>query len=359
MSALTNLGQTSGSSVTTLPDWYNTAQQNVLNAANTAAAAAPTLGNTVAQGAINTLSSPNNPFTSATNTLGSIASGAANPWITDPNTGAVTPNTNTAMGGLFAAQNQEFNQLLPTTLAPSNANAIGSGNFGSLRGQTAVDTASANALAQLHAAQMQAALSNQQTGVTAAANQGNVAQQGITNAMNVGQTQMTAPFTNAANYGNIVASLTAPQTVKTTQTPSTYQGLTALGSVIQGGLTGLLGSSGVAGLQQGISNGLNGLFSGSSGTDMTGFYNPNAGGDLGSGTYTGGNPNAGGDLGSGTYTGGNPNAGGALGSGTYGLDISTDPGSFVTPKGDALGMPSFDMPTFDIPNLTIGADNGL
>ena len=261
MSALTNLGQTSGSSVTTLPDWYNTAQQNVLNAANTAAAAAPTLGNTVAQGAINTLSSPNNPFTSATNTLGSIASGAANPWITDPNTGAVTPNTNTAMGGLFAAQNQEFNQLLPTTLAPSNANAIGSGNFGSLRGQTAVDTASANALAQLHAAQMQAALSNQQTGVTAAANQGNVAQQGITNAMNVGQTQMTAPFTNAANYGNIVASLTAPQTVETTQTPSTYQGLAALGGVIQGGLTGLLGSSGVTGLQGLINKGVNGLFS--------------------------------------------------------------------------------------------------
>jgi hypothetical protein len=262
MSALTSLGQTSGSSTTTLPDWYNTAQQNVLNAANTASANAPTLGNTVAANAINTLSGPNNPFTSATQTLGSIASGAANPWITDPNTGAVTPNTNTAMGGLFAAQRDELNQLMPTTLAPANAGAIGSGNFGSLRGQTAVDTAKTNALAQLQAAQMQAALSNQQTGVTAAANEGNVGQQGITNAMNVGQAQMTSPYTNAANYGNIVASLTAPQTVNTTQTPSAYQGLAGLGSVISGGLTGLLGAAGVSGLQGALSSGLGSLFSG-------------------------------------------------------------------------------------------------
>jgi hypothetical protein len=133
-----------------------------------------------------------------------------------------------------------------------------------------VDTASANALAQLQASQMQAALSNQQTGVTAAANQGNVAQQGISNAMNVGQAQMTAPFTNAANYGNIVASLTAPQTVNTTQTPSTYQGLAGLGGVISGGLNGLLGSTGVAGLQGVINKGVNSLFSSTpsnSGTD--------------------------------------------------------------------------------------------
>jgi len=243
MSALTDLTQTSGTSTTTLPDWYNAAQTNVLNAANTAAAAAPTLGQTTAQGAINTLSGPNNPFTSASNTLGSIATGAANPWITDPNTGAVTPNTSTAMGGLFQAQNQAFNQLLPTTLAPSNAGAIGSGNFGSLRGQTAVDTTAANALSQLQAQQMQAALQNQQTGVGAAANQGNVANLGITNAMNVGQEQMTAPYTNAANYGNILASLTAPQTIATTQTPSGLQSITGLGTAVAGGLNALLPST--------------------------------------------------------------------------------------------------------------------
>jgi hypothetical protein len=242
MAGLSDLTQTTGTSTTSLPGWYDTAQQNLVNSATSAANSAPQLGQTVAQGAINTLQGPNNPFTAATNTLGSIATGAANPWITDAS-GNVTPNTNTAMGGLFAAQQNEFNQLLPTTLAPSNASAIGSGNFGSLRGQTAVDTTAANALSQLRAQQMQAALQNQQTGVTAAANQGNVAQQGITNAMNVGQEQMTAPFTSTANLGNILASISAPQTVSTTQNPSTLQNLTGLGSVASGGLNALFSNT--------------------------------------------------------------------------------------------------------------------
>ena len=242
MAGLSDLTQTTGTSTTSLPGWYDTAQQNLVNSATSAANSAPQLGQTVAQGAINTLQGPNNPFTAATNTLGSIATGAANPWITDAS-GNVTPNTNTAMGGLFAAQQNEFNQLLPTTLAPSNASAIGSGNFGSLRGQTAVDTTAANALSQLRAQQMQAALQNQQTGVTAAANQGNVAQQGITNAMNVGQEQMTAPFTSTANLGNILASISAPQTVTSTQNPSTLQNLTALGSTVAGGLNALMPST--------------------------------------------------------------------------------------------------------------------
>ena len=148
MSTLSNLTETSGSSVTTLPSWYDQAQQDLVSKANQSYAAAPQLNQTVAQGAINTLGGANNPFTQASNTLNTISSGAANPWITDAS-GNVTPNTNTAMGGLFAAQNKELNQLLPTTLAPTEAGAIGSGNFGSLRGQTAVDTARANAFAQI------------------------------------------------------------------------------------------------------------------------------------------------------------------------------------------------------------------
>ena len=114
-----------------------------------------------------------------------------------------------------------------------------------MRGQTAVDKAMADAQAQLATQQMQAALQNQQTGSTAAANLGNVGQQGITNAMNVGQAQMTAPFTNAANFGNILGSINAPQTVSTTQTPSGLQQLTGLGSVVQGGLQGLMGTTSV------------------------------------------------------------------------------------------------------------------
>jgi len=239
MSALSNLTQTTGSSVTSLPSWYDTAQQNLVSGAQTAANTAPQLSGTVAQGAINTLSGPNNPFTSATNTLGNIAAGAANPWITNPDTGAVTPNTNTAMGGLFAAQKQQLEGEMPYIQAQAGAPGIGSGNFGSLRGQVATDMATGDALNKLFSNQQQAALQNQQTGVTAAANQGNVAQQGISNAMNVGKEQMVAPFTTQANLGNILASINAPSTVNTTQTPSLLQSLTGAGTAVSGGLNAL------------------------------------------------------------------------------------------------------------------------
>ena len=261
MSALSNLTQTSGSSVTSLPDWYNTAQQNLVTGATNAAAAAPQLNQTVAQGAINTLSGPNNPFTTATSTLGNIAAGAANPWITDPTTGAVTPNTNTAMGGLFQAQRNQLQNEMPYVAANAAAPSIGSGGFGSLRGQTATDIAMGDAMNKLFTSQQQSALNNQQVGTTAAANMGNVAQQGITNAMNVGQEQMVAPFTTQANMGNILASINAPSTVNTTQTPSLLQSLTGTGTALSGGLNALYGTSGankiLGGIGSTIAGGLN------------------------------------------------------------------------------------------------------
>ena len=277
MSALSNLTQTTGSSVTSLPSWYDTAQQNLVSGAQNAAAAAPQLSGTVAQNAVNTLSGPNNPFTTATGTLNSIATGAANPWITNPTTGAVTPNTDTAMGGLFAAQENQLNQLLPTTVAPAEAANIGSGNFGSLRALTATDTAKANALATMQAAQNQAALTNQQTGVSAATGAGTTAQQGITNAMNVGQEQMVAPFTTQANLGNILASINAPATVNTTQTPSTLQSLTGLGTATAGGLNALFASgvSGTSGYNPGLLSNLTKAGSGVGGlaTDLKNWWN--------------------------------------------------------------------------------------
>ena len=199
---------------TTLPTWMDTAQQNVISQAGTAQGAAPAFGQTAAQGAVNTLQpGAANPFTQAQGSLNTIASGAANPWITDPTTGAVTPNTQTAMGGLFQAQNQQLNQLLPYQTAGTEAGAIGSGNFGSLRGQTAVDTSRANAFDTLAAQQMQAALQNQSTGATAAGTLGNVANQGITAGLTTGAAQMNAPYQGALNYANLINSVNAPTTV--------------------------------------------------------------------------------------------------------------------------------------------------
>ena len=95
MAGLNNFLSDSQQTQTTLPSWYDTAQQNVVKGGQAALSAAPSLGQTTAQGAINTLQGAQNPFTQAQGTLNQIATGAANPWITDAS-GNVTPNTNTA-----------------------------------------------------------------------------------------------------------------------------------------------------------------------------------------------------------------------------------------------------------------------
>lgn len=239
MAGLNNIISNTAQQTTTLPSWFDTAQQNVVNQAGSALAAAPAPGSTVAQNAVNQLSGPTNAFTNAAGTLQNIASGAANPWITNPTTGQVTPDTSTAMGGLFQAQNQQLNQLLPNVTAPVEGANIASGQFGSLRGQTAVDKAKADAFAQLLTAQNQAALQNQATGVNAASGVGNVTQQEINNLLTTGQYQQAAPFTNVSNYGKVIGGIQAPTTV------SNQTQLSPLNQI--GGLYSLLaGPSGTA-----------------------------------------------------------------------------------------------------------------
>lgn len=256
MAGLNSLLSSTETKTTTMPSWFDTAQQQVVNQAMQANQAAPAAGQTVGQTAVNTLSGAANPFTTATGTLQDIASGAANPWITDA-AGNVTPNTQTALGGLFAAQNQQLNQLLPTISAGAESGNIGSGQFGSLRGMTAVDKAKADALANLQTAQMQAALSNQATGVQAGAQAGNVAQQGITNALNVGQYQQSAPYANALNLGKTLGTVQAPTTVAQQMQYAPLQQIGALASLLGGSsnaglLPQIFGTGGQGGLLQTI-----------------------------------------------------------------------------------------------------------
>ena len=161
------------------------------------------------------------------------------------------------MGGLFQAQQQELNQLMPNYSAPMQAGAIGSGNFGSLRGQTAVDKARGDAFAKLNAAQLQAALSNQQTGSQAAANLGNVGQQGINANMNVGAQQMNAPFQTIGNQASLLGTLQAPTTVSSQKQLSPLGQIASVGNAITGGTAGLNSLL----TQLGIKGGLSGLFS--------------------------------------------------------------------------------------------------
>lgn len=249
---------------TTLPSWFDTAQQNVVNQAQSAFQAAPTPQQTVAQGAVGQLAQPNNAFQQAAGTAQNIATGAANPWIVNQATGQVSPNVNTALGGLFAAQNQQLQQLMPNITAPVQGSNIAAGQFGSLRGQTAVNKAMADAQAQLASQQMQAALQNQATGVNAASAAGNLTQQDIKNLLEVGQYQQAAPFMNVSNLGKVLGGIQAPTTVynQTQLSPLNQIGglLTLLGG--QSGTGGVLGQIGVKDGLQGLFKNIGGLFTG-------------------------------------------------------------------------------------------------
>lgn len=267
-SGLNNLLESSQQVQTTLPSWYDTAQQNIINQANQGLAAAPQFQNTVGQQAVNTLAGPNNPFTQGQTALNTIASGAANPWIVNQSTGQVTPNVNTPMGGLFAAQRNQLDTLLPTLTAPAQATGVGTGGFGGLRAQTAVDTAKANALSTLAAQQMTAALQNQQAGVGAGTGLGSLGAQGTTAGLTAGTAQMNAPFQGAVNYANLVNALNVPGTVtqQTQESPLQMMGvLSGVPNAANNLLSSVFGSSGTTGtLANAVSKipGLSSFFSG-------------------------------------------------------------------------------------------------
>jgi hypothetical protein len=268
MAGLSDFITNTANQTTSMPAWYDTAQQNIVNQAGTAAGNMPSLQNTVAGQAINNLSGPSNPFTQAQGSLNQIATGAANPWITDSATGQVSPNTNTAMGGLFQAQNQQLQQLMPQYTAPVTGANIGSGNFGSLRGQTAYNKAMGDAQAALFAQQMQAALQNQQTGVSAGTGLSNVGAQGTQSMTTLGQAQQSDPFTAAANYGKIVGGITAPTTVsnRTQLSPlNTFGSLVGAGTGVIDSLFGKAASGATAAVPGLLSN-----------FGVKDFFNPNA-----------------------------------------------------------------------------------
>ena len=254
MAGLSDLITNTAQQTTTLPSWFDTAQQNVVNQATNVLNQAPAPQNTVAQNAVNQLQGPNNAFSQASGTLQNIATGAANPFMTDPTTGQVSPNTSTALGGLFAAQNQQLNQMMPYVQAPVEGANIASGNFGGMRGQQAVNAAKANAIANMNAAQYQAALQNQATGVNAAQGVGNLEQQEINNLLNVGQYQQASPFANVSNYGKILGGIQAPTTVNNQTQLSPLNQAGSILSVLQGptGSGGLLNTIGVTGGLSGL-----------------------------------------------------------------------------------------------------------
>jgi len=267
MAGLSSLIANTSTKQTTLPAWYDSAQQDAVSKATAGVNAMPTLQNTLAGNAITQLGGANNPFVQAGNTAQSIATGAANPWNVSA-TGQVTPNTSTALGGLFQAQNQQLNQLMPNIKAAPEAGAIASGNFGSLRGQTAVEKALGDAQANLFSQQMDAALKNQATGVSAAGQAGSLANQNITQETALGQLQQMDPTKQAATLATILAGIKAPESVTQSTQVSPLNQIGALSNLLggTGAVNSLLGSLGVkgglSGLVGGAGKAIGNLFSG-------------------------------------------------------------------------------------------------
>lgn len=248
MAGLNQLVSDVGTKTTSMPSWYDTAQQNIVSGAQQAYANAPAPGATVGQKAADILGAPTNAFSTAANTLQGIASGAASPWMTDAS-GNVVPNKSTALGGLFSAQDEQLKQLIPNITATPSASAIGSGQFGSLRGQTAANKAIADAAAQLRTQQMSAALQNQQTGVQAGLGAGTLTDEQLKQLLTVGQYQQAAPYMNVSNLGKVIGGIQAPTTVSEQVQYSPLSLIGGLGNMVGGvsGVNNLLSSMGIQG----------------------------------------------------------------------------------------------------------------
>lgn len=199
-----------------MPSWFTGAQEKLIEKAGQAVS--PAIGATTAQKAIDVFGAQG-PFGSAQSTLETIGSGAANPWITKTDAmgqRTTTPNVATPLGGLFSAQQQYLNQILPDISAAETAKSIAGGGFGSRMNLSAVERAKAAAAADLFQKQMSAALQGQQTGVQAATGLGTLGSQLAKGALETGTFEQAYPYANLVNLSNIYGRI-GPYAGKTTE----------------------------------------------------------------------------------------------------------------------------------------------
>lgn len=222
---------TSSTTTTTLPSWFSTAQQNIATQAPTTYGAVTDPSKTVAAGLINDFGSQTaNPFTTAVSGLQASQTANANPFMP---TGA--PNTASPLGALFAAQNAKLDQILPDLTSQVGAGGIATGNMGSLRGQTAMNTARAGALTTLAEQQNKAALDAGAQSIQAGQALGNVGAQYGTTGINLANLEMMGGLPALAKYSDIINNMGAniDKTTGTETSKGDYAnflaGLTAIG----------------------------------------------------------------------------------------------------------------------------------
>jgi len=274
---------TSKTTTTSLPGWFTESQKDIATKAGAAYNAVPTFEQTAGGAAAANLGGAQNPFMSAINTLQGVATGAANPWLPSGE-----PNTQTALGGLFAAQNAQLNKILPSITAKEGAAGIGGGGFGSLRGQTATETARGGALTSLAAEQAKAALDAQTQAIQAGTAIGNIGSQYGTTAGNLADKQMTGALAPLTKYQDILGSMakTLPTIAQSTESISQADQLSRiLGTIGANSIDKVLaGNTGLGWLDsiiKGIGSGISNIGSTStpagSGSDYSAWLNSPAG----------------------------------------------------------------------------------
>jgi len=143
------------------------------------------------------------------------------------------------MGGLFKAQTDYLNQIMPDIAAKQNAQAIAGGGFGSRMNLSGVQRAQQEAAADLFQKQMQAALQSQQTGVQAAAGLGNIGGQEVKSALDTATLQQGYPYAGYVNLANIIGKTRVPVTETTKIDKSLLSQIGGLNQLIAGAPTGL------------------------------------------------------------------------------------------------------------------------
>lgn len=226
---MSNVFDVSRTTKTELPSWYSDAQKAAATGAKTALDAATPYGSTVLTGVTDAFSKPDNAYTQATNNLLDIQKGNATAYNADG-----TINTASPLGRLFSAQNAQLNQMLPGITGKEGAVGIGGGNFGSLRGQTATQTARGGALTTMQEQQAKAMLDAQNQSIQAGLGVGNLQQQYGTQGINLHNAQLLGGLPAYSKYQDILGAI-APtlDTTKTeTQSQSDYQNvLSSIGAI--------------------------------------------------------------------------------------------------------------------------------
>jgi hypothetical protein len=226
---------TSKTTTTSLPSWFSTAQQGIAKQAPITYGGVEGVGGvtdpskTVASGLITDLNSATaNPFTTAISGLQTAQNANLKPFLS---TGG--PDTSTPLGALFASQNARLDQLLPQITSQVGAGGIGTGNYNSLRGQTATETARAGALASLNEQQNKALMDAMGQSIQAGSVLGNVGSQYGTTGVNVANLEMMGGLPALSKYSDIInamgpsADRTATETTQGSQYENLLKGLNA------------------------------------------------------------------------------------------------------------------------------------